>query len=278
MNNNMSEQTTSQQQEIQRYNVLGVGISAINIPIALDLLSHWIEQRQQVYVCVRDVHGVMLCQRDPHLRQIHDNADLVTPDGMPIVWMSRFHGLNWVDRVYGPDLMRLFTHYSVQRGYRHYFYGGNPGVPEELAERLQRQSPGLQIAGLYSPPFRPLTPVEDEAIVQAINAACPDIVWVGLSTPKQELWIWEHRERLEAPILIGVGAAFDFLSGRKRQAPYWMQRRGLEWVFRLVTEPRRLWKRYLINNPLFIVLVIQQILGHRYYQVERWKQGAQTNR
>jgi bacterial polymer biosynthesis proteins, WecB/TagA/CpsF family len=142
------------------------------------------------------------------------------------------------------------------------------GVPEQLASVLQKRFPGLQVAGTFSPPFRSLTADEDDRIVQMINAAAPDIVWVGLSTPKQERWMAGHRERLTAPVLIGVGAAFDFLTGRKPQAPRWMQRAGLEWLFRLLTEPRRLWRRYLINNPLFVALVVLQALGVRRYGLE----------
>jgi N-acetylglucosaminyldiphosphoundecaprenol N-acetyl-beta-D-mannosaminyltransferase len=144
-------------------------------------------------------------------------------------------------------------------------YGGAEGVPERLANRLKQRYPELQIVGSYSPPFRPLTDEEDEQIVQTINATDPDIVWIGLSTPKQERWMAKHLGRLTAPVLIGVGAAFDFHSGLKNQAPRWMQRRGLEWLFRLASEPRRLWRRYLVNNPLFVLKVLQQALGLKHY-------------
>jgi len=210
----------------------------------------------------------MESQRDEELRRIHNRAGLVTPDGMPLVWLSRLQSFHHVERVYGPDLMLALCERSVAKGYRHFFYGGAEGVPEQLASVLQKRFPGLQVAGTFSPPFRPLTADEDDRIVQMINAAAPDIVWVGLSTPKQERWMAGHRERLTAPVLIGVGAAFDFLTGRKPQAPRWMQRAGLEWLFRLLTEPRRLWRRYLINNPLFVALVVLQALGVRRYGLE----------
>ena len=171
---------------------------------------------------------------------------------MPLVWLSRARGFGYVNRVYGPDLMLALCERSLSKGYRHFLYGGAPGVPEKLAENLKRRFPGLDVVGTYSPPFRPLTHEEDERVVRMINEAGPDIVWVGLSTPKQERWMAGHIGRLEAPVLIGVGAAFDFHSGVKRQAPRWMQRSGLEWLFRLLTEPRRLWRRYLIYNSLFV--------------------------
>ncbi len=253
--------------EPERVNVLGVGVSAINMPMALEIIAGWIARREPRYVCVTGVHGVMESQRDEDLRRIHNRAGIVAPDGMPLVWLSRLRGFRHVERVYGPDLMLAVCEYSVSRGYRHFFYGGVEGVADRLAAALQKRFPGLQVVGTYSPPFRPLTPEEDEQVVGIINAGDPDIVWVGLSTPKQERWMVEHRDRLRAPVLIGVGAAFDFLSGRKPQAPRWMQRSGLEWLFRLLTEPRRLWRRYLINNPLFVALVLLQLTGLRRYSL-----------
>lgn len=248
-----------------RVNILGVGVSAINMATALEIIEGWIARRESHYVCVTGVHGVMESQRDESLRRIHNQAGLVTPDGMPLVWLSRLRGFHQVDRVYGPDLMLALCERSVDLGYRHFFYGGAEGVPEQLAAVLQGRFPGLRVVGTYSPPFRPLTPEEDREMVRMINGANPDIVWVGLSTPKQERWMAEHVGRLTAPVLIGVGAAFDFHPGRKPQAPRWMQRAGLEWLFRLLTEPRRLWRRYLINNPLFIALVVLEMLGLRRY-------------
>ncbi len=254
-------------EEPARVNILGVGVSAINMTMALQIIEGWVAHRESHYVCVTGVHGVMESQRDESLRQIHNQAGLVTPDGMPLVWLSRFKGFRYVDRVYGPDLMLALCEHSVEEGYRHFFYGGAEGVPEQLAAVLQKRFPDLQVVGTFSPPFRPLTPHEDEQITRMINMSNPDIVWVGLGSPKQEYWMADHRARLTAPVLIGVGAAFDFLTGRKLQAPRWMQRAGLEWLFRLLTEPRRLWRRYLINNPLFVALVVLQALGLRRYSL-----------
>lgn len=244
---------------IPRVDVLGVQVSAINMDQALDVMDHWITTGARHYVCVTGVHGVMESRRDDALRQIHNEAGLVTPDGMPIVWWSRAAGWRHVGRVYGPDLLLACCERSVTTGYRHFFYGGGEGVAELLARRLRKRFAGLVVAGTCTPPFRPLTPEEDEDIVRRINDAAPDIVWVGLSTPKQEAWMAEHLGRLNASVLIGVGAAFDFHAGLKRQAPRWIQHSGLEWLFRLCTEPRRLWKRYLSNNPAFVWLAVQEL-------------------
>ncbi len=248
-----------------RVDVLGVGVSALDVPTALAVIDGWVGRGEHQYVCVSGVHGMMESLRDPTLRAVHNAAGLVTPDGMPLVWLSRLAGHGQVTRVYGPDLMLAYCEYGIARGRRHYFYGGNDGVPELLAERLRARFPGLQVVGTYSPPFRSLTPEEDAEVVRRINDTAPDVVWVGLSTPKQERWMATHRAALRAPVLVGVGAAFDFNAGLKRQAPRWMQRAGLEWAFRLATEPRRLGRRYLVNNPLFVWHVAMQLLGVRRY-------------
>jgi N-acetylglucosaminyldiphosphoundecaprenol N-acetyl-beta-D-mannosaminyltransferase len=250
-----------------RANILGVGVSAIDMSEAVRIIGDWIATGERHYVCVTGVHGVMESQRDETLRHVHNSAGLVTPDGMPLVWLSRSQGHRRVERVYGPDLMLTCCDISISKGYRHFLYGGAEGVPELLAERLCRRFPGLRITGCYSPPFRDLTAEEQDSIADRINKAAPDIVWVGLSTPKQERWMYQHRPRLDAPVLIGVGAAFDFHAGLKRQAPRWMRRSGLEWSFRLLTEPRRLWRRYLTNNPLFVANVLLQATGLARYEL-----------
>jgi N-acetylglucosaminyldiphosphoundecaprenol N-acetyl-beta-D-mannosaminyltransferase len=263
----MSQQTAPQHATppfIERSNVLGVGVSALTMKLAVQTIDYWIAQRQPNYICINTVNGIMECQRDEHLRRIHNAAGLVTPDGMPLVWLSHLHGYRWVERVYGPDLLLAMCKHSQATGYRHYFYGGAEGSAELLAVRLRERFPGLQVADAHSRPFPPLTPEQDEALVQRINASGADIVWVGLGTPRQERWMSEHVGRLAAPVLVGVGAAFDFHAGLKRQAPRWMQRNGLEWLFRLASEPRRLARRYLLYNPLFVWLVLQQALGRQY--------------
>ncbi|MBW3660431.1 MAG: WecB/TagA/CpsF family glycosyltransferase [Gemmatimonadetes bacterium] len=253
---------------VPRANVLGVGVSAIDMTDALSRIEEWIDRRTPHYVTVTGVHGVMESQRDEELRRIHNAAGLVTPDGMPLVWLSRLSGFHDVRRVYGPDLMLECCARSVERGWKHFLYGGAEGVPELLAERLRERFPGIDIVGAYSPPFRPLTDEEDERIVETIDRSEADIVWVGLGTPKQERWMSDHVGRFSASVLVGVGAAFDFHAGLKRQAPAWIQRAGLEWLFRLLSEPRRLWRRYCINNPLFIGAVLLQQIGVRRYDLE----------
>lgn len=235
-----------------RVDVLGVRISAVSMDMAVAQIADWIQRRDQHYVCVTGVHGVMESQRDPELLRIHNASGLTTPDGVPMVWAGRRAGAGWMTRVYGPDLMLRMCELAAARGWSSYFYGGRDGTPARLADRLGARFPGLPVAGLASPPYRPLTAAEDSAEVAAINAAAPDIVWVGLSTPKQERWMAAHIARLRAPVLIGVGAAFDIHAGLLPQAPPWMQRSGLEWSYRLAREPRRLWRRYLRNNPAFV--------------------------
>lgn len=248
----------SQGEGIPRVDVLGVGISVVDLASAVDEITRWIEADERQYVCVTGVHGVMESQRDGELRRIHDASGLTTPDGMPMVWAGHRAGASTMSRVYGPDLMLALCERAAQRGWRSYFYGGRPGTAELLAARLSSRFQGLVVAGLSSPPFRPLTAAEDEATIKDINDARPDLVWVGLSTPKQERWMAAHVGRLSAPALLGVGAAFDIHAGTLPQAPRWMQQRGLEWLYRLWREPRRLWRRYLANNPRFVVAILRR--------------------
>jgi N-acetylglucosaminyldiphosphoundecaprenol N-acetyl-beta-D-mannosaminyltransferase len=175
-----------------------------------------------------------------------------------MVWAGRRAGARWMERVYGPDLMLAICQRAAERGWTSYFYGGKNGIPERLAERLTARYPGLRVVGTMSPPFRSLTPEEDDAAVARINAAAPDLLWVGLSTPKQERWMAGHVGRVRAPVLVGVGAAFDIHAGTLRQAPPWMRKRGLEWFYRLYREPRRLAKRYLSNNPRFVLAIVRR--------------------
>jgi N-acetylglucosaminyldiphosphoundecaprenol N-acetyl-beta-D-mannosaminyltransferase len=245
--------------------VLGVGISAINLDSAVAAVEHALEAKARGYVCVTGVHGVTEARSDPAFRQILNGAFLNTPDGMPMVWMGRWQGFRQMSRVYGPDLMLRLCELSARRGFTHFFYGGAPGVAEDLKSRLEQRFPGLKVAGTFCPPFRPLTADEERALIQQVARLRPDLFWVGLSTPKQEKFMAQYWQKLEATLFFGVGAAFDFHAGRVRQAPRWMQRSGLEWLFRLGCEPRRLWKRYLKNNPLFIVRAGAQLTGLKRY-------------
>ena len=264
----MRASLTSDVADQTKVNVLGVGVSAINMTDAIRAIDRWIACRDARYVCVTGVHGVIESQRDPDLRRIHNAAGLVTPDGMPLVWLLKQGGYHHASRVYGPDLMlALFAHSSDGR-WRHFFYGSSDPVLTQLQRIMAARFPGARIVGSFSPPYRPVTKAEDEHIVRMINDSSADVVWVGLSTPKQERWMAEHRTRLSAPVLIGVGAAFDIHAGMLRQAPRFIQRSGFEWLFRLIMEPRRLWKRYLRNNPEFVLRILQHSLGMKRYKVD----------
>ena len=245
--------------EIERVNVLGVGISVLDQEKAREFLFDTVRQGRRGYVTVTGVHGVSEAQSDDSLRDIFDRALLVTPDGMPMVWMGRLQGHSSIKRVYGPDLMLNLCEHSVGAGFTHFLYGGVPGIAEELQRNLERRFPGIKIVGTYTPPFRRLNDKELGDLQQQVRWSRPDFFWVGLSTPKQERFMAQHLSILpEVKIFIGVGAAFDLVSGRIRQAPLWMQRSGLEWFFRLLQEPRRLAWRYLANNPRFVFLVLRQ--------------------
>lgn len=245
----------------RRVEILGVSVSAVTMAEAIETVEGWIARGSREFVCITGAHGVIESQYDPDLKAIHARAGLVTPDGMPLVWMARRLGHHKTERVYGPDLMERLTEVSSRKGYRQYYFGGGDGLAERLRDKLIARFPGLTVAGTFTPPFRTATPEEDEAIVRMINEAKPDILWVGLSTPKQERWMASHVERLDVPVMVGVGAAFDFLAGSKRQAPSWMQRRGLEWLFRLLSEPKRLWRRYARIVPEFLVRAAFQLYG-----------------
>lgn len=241
--------------------VLGVPVSTINMPQAIDTVLAWIAQEQAQYICVRDVHGVMRAQEDADLLKIHDHAGLVTPDGMPLVWLARWRGHAHVSRVCGADLVAELCAASVERGIGHYFYGGKPGVAERMAATLVARFPGLKVVGMGTPPFGAISAEEDEAATAAIAEAKPGVVWVGLSTPKQEYWMRDHVARIPGATLVGVGAAFDFYAGDVKRAPVWMHRSGLEWLHRLASEPRRLWRRYLVLAPKFVLMVARRRLG-----------------
>jgi N-acetylglucosaminyldiphosphoundecaprenol N-acetyl-beta-D-mannosaminyltransferase len=248
-----------------RVNVLGVGISVLSLDLAVKEVLSAASSGKRGYICVTGVHGVSEAQADSQFKSILNESFLTTPDGMPMVWMGRIRGHSGMTRVYGPDLMLEVFRGSASKGLTHYFYGSAPGVAAELKDRMERQFPGAKVVGTMSPPFRALATDEEEALAREVASLSPDIFWVGLSTPKQERFMAEHWRKLAATLFIGVGAAFDFHTGRVRQAPRWMQGLGLEWLFRLGCEPRRLWKRYLKNNPLFVIRALGQLSGLRRY-------------
>ncbi len=241
--------------------VLGLHISAVTMGSTIAVIEGWIAEDAREYVCICTVHGVMEAKRNPRLQAKMNEAGLRTPDGMPLVWLSKLAGHHEVERVYGPDVMLALCAQSAKSAHRHFFYGGMPGVAEELSTRLKARFPKLEVAGLLTPSMLQVEEIASVETIQRINEANADIVWVGLSTPKQDWWVANHRSLLNAPVLIAVGAAFDFHSGRVRQAPTWMQRSGLEWLFRVSQDPRRLWSRYAVFNTLFLWELIKAGFG-----------------
>jgi N-acetylglucosaminyldiphosphoundecaprenol N-acetyl-beta-D-mannosaminyltransferase len=243
--------------------ILGVPLAITDYDRTLDWIDRAVADRRRGYVCVAAVHTVMACREDPELRAAVLSADFTVPDGQPLVWALNALGHDLPDRVYGPELMDRACARAARTGTRHYLYGGrNQGALAELARTLRLRHPGLKVVGGHCPPFRPLSDAEEDALADEINRSGADVVWVGIGVPKQEKWMARMRDRLDAPVLVGVGAAFDFHAGLVPQAPDALQRLGLEWAFRLLQEPRRLWRRYLRYNPRFVTGFMRQYLRH----------------
>ncbi len=244
--------------------VLGMPLALTTYDGARDWIDATVAAGERGYICVAAVHTVMACQEDPELRAAVEGASFTVPDGQPLVWALNALGHSLPDRVYGPELMDRMCAHAARTGLRFYLYGGrNQGGLAQLARNLRLRHPGLRIVGGYSPPFRPQTEAEEARVAAEINRSGADVVWVGIGVPKQEKWMARMREQLDAPVLVGVGAAFDFHAGLIPQAPDRLQRVGLEWVFRLLQEPRRLWRRYLHYNPRFVAGFVRQYLVHR---------------
>ncbi len=248
--------------------VVSAGISKTSYSEVVDLCESWALERRSGavhsahYICVVSVHGIMLAHDDPGFAEILDGADIATPDGMPVVWALQSFGARGQHRVYGPTLMLGICRRAAKSGLRIFLYGGREATMPVLAANLRDRFPNLVIAGSYSPPFRRLTDIEEQQVVNVIRESDADIVFVGIGTPKQESWMYQHRACFPGVTLIGVGAAFDFHAGHTRQAPVWMQQAGLEWLFRLMTEPARLWRRYLLITPRFLPLwAVQRFRG-----------------
>jgi N-acetylglucosaminyldiphosphoundecaprenol N-acetyl-beta-D-mannosaminyltransferase len=233
-------------------NVLGIAINAISLDRAASTIVDMARQEKRSTVAVAAVHSVVDAQDMPEAKSAMKNATLCVPDGVPLVWLLRLNGFTDVSRVFGPDLMLETSRLMGLNRMSAYYFGGREGVADDLARRLEDDYAGLRTAGTCSPPFREMTEAEKDRIADTINAAGPDVVWIGLGSPKQERWMAEFRTRLKAPVIIGIGAAFDYNTGRLTRAPRWMQKCALEWLYRLIQEPRRLWRRYLRNNPLFL--------------------------
>jgi N-acetylglucosaminyldiphosphoundecaprenol N-acetyl-beta-D-mannosaminyltransferase len=240
--------------------ILGSFMDACDWPDVLAIVRKWAVARESRYVCICNVHSVVTASSDHRFRDVLNQADLATPDGAPVAWMLRRLGFKRQQRINGPDLMWRYCAQAQGARESIFLYGGSPETLERLEKRLKQAFPALTIAGSYSPPYRPLTDAEDQEVVRRINASGAGVVWVSLGCPKQEIWMADHRGRIST-VMIGVGAAFDYHAHTIRRAPLWMQRGGLEWLHRLCSEPRRLWKRYLITNTLFVVGATRQLLG-----------------
>lgn len=254
---------------VERCNILGVGVHALTIPLALECIGKAITDRTKGYICATPVHSIMLALDDSRYRRVLNQAFLCTPDGMPLVWVGRWDGHRAMERVYGPDLMRAVFAASANNGWRHYLYGSNAATLDALETRLLTAYPGVTIVGKHSPPYRPLTTSELKGLQDDVAACSPDFFWVGLGAPKQDFFMADHLSSLDTTIMIGVGAAFDFLSGGIKESPAWIRRMGLQWLHRLLTEPTRLWKRYLINNPRFVVHVLAQKMKLTLHPIPR---------
>lgn len=248
----------------KKFLILGVKISIINMDDASFCIEDAILKRGKIYICVCPVSTIIECKKNLKVLSSVNSADLATPDGMAVVWIGGMRGHKTIRRVYGPELMQRICEISAKKGYRNYLFGSSQDVLEKLNVRLNKAYPGLSISGSFSPPFRKLSKEEDDKIVSDINSSGSDIVWIGLGSPKQDLWMYEHRGRINAPVIVGVGAAFDFLAGTKLQAPSWIRNNGFEWLFRLITEPRRLWRRYLLDYPAFVYYLLLDLISGVY--------------
>lgn len=245
-------------------NVLGMKIDMVQIPDVLKAMDNWIVNKSYSnYIVVSNAYDMVTNYKDDKIKKAANNSSLTVPDGISLVLLARLCGYPLRKRVYGPDLTLEFLKIAQDKGYSNFFYGATQETLDLLNKKLKEKFPRLSITGSYSPPFRELSHKEKEKIVNIINDASPDVLWVGLGTPKQQLWMSEHKDKIKVPVMVGVGAAFDFLSGAKKQAPKWMRENGFEWLFRLITEPKRLWKRYILGNPIFIYLVCKEFISGR---------------
>jgi N-acetylglucosaminyldiphosphoundecaprenol N-acetyl-beta-D-mannosaminyltransferase len=255
-------------------NVLGIGVHAVDMEESVARIHLALKQKRKGYICLAGVHGIMEARRDPELRSIFANAYLSAPDGMPTVWMGHLQGLPHIQRVFGPDLMLEIIGRKEFAGYKHFLCGGAPGVAECLRTEMLRRFPGVTIAGTYAPPFRPMTAEEERELVEQTRRLKPDIIWVGLSTPKQERFMLRYLHMLDTKLMVGVGAAFLYHTGAIQDSPAWVKRSGLQWLHRLLQEPSRLWRRYLLNVPLFLFHAGLQLTGLRKYNLNHLHCGV----
>jgi N-acetylglucosaminyldiphosphoundecaprenol N-acetyl-beta-D-mannosaminyltransferase len=260
----VSDRSLPSPREIRTRKILGIPIAMTDYDRAMDVMDGMIARGERGYVCAVAVHAVMVAESDAEMRAALLGSTLTVPDGMPLVWAANLMGENLPNRVYGPELMRRYNERCRDRGHRVWLYGGrDQGSLAQLALNMHHENPGIRVVGGYSPPFRALTTAEEDEIARQINAAKPDVLWVGIGVPKQEKWMARMRDRLDVPVMSAVGAAFDFHAGRISQAPPWMQKRGLEWTYRIAQEPRRLLPRYLYYNPRFMGAFGRQLARER---------------
>jgi len=248
--------------------VLGSEVDILDLEEAVSVVAGWIEARQAGcrQVVVTGAHGLWEAHCDPQFKKMVNSAALWLPDGIAPVWIARLRGMRPAVRIPGAEFMEAFLAKADMAGYRSFFFGDTEETLARLSHRLQERYPGHQVVGILSPPFHALSPEEDETHVRTINAAKPDVLWVGLGTPKQDRWIYEHLDRLDVPVAVGVGAAFRFLTGQVRRAPDWIGRMGLEWAYRLAKEPRKCWRRCLVQGPQFVAHVLLELAGVTRYE------------
>ena len=249
--------------------ILGVPVSRVTVSGAIGTIEKWLAGAESHYVCACDVHSLMRAQDDPDHMAALRGAGMVTPDGQPLVWTARSRGIPDIDRVCGPDLLPQVCRYSLSQGWTHYFYGGAEGVAGDLSRRLAADYPGINIAGTECPPFSPLSLAEQDTTIARIRASRANILWVGLGCPKQEKWMLANRDKLPGVVMIGIGAAFDFHTNRVERAPVWMREHGLEWLHRLASEPNRLWRRYLVLAPRFLIASLAETAALRMHKSVR---------
>jgi N-acetylglucosaminyldiphosphoundecaprenol N-acetyl-beta-D-mannosaminyltransferase len=255
--------STTADLDVNRFRVRGIDIAAIDVALATNLVEELATTGQGAYVTVTGAHGIVESVYSEQVRKAHEQAALVLPDGMPLVWLGRLLGFKTIDRVYGPDLMASVFSRREIRELRHFFYGSTPGVIDKLASIIRARCGEFNLIGTHCPPVRPVGFDEDEDVITHIRQLRPQIVWVGLSTPKQELWLLKHMQKIGSGVGIGVGAAFDLVSGTTQQAPRWIQRSGFEWLFRLLVEPKRLFTRYFFVVPRFLFYMLEALLTRR---------------
>ncbi len=250
--------------------ILGTRVDMVQIPDIIRYMEAWINGNNlHHYIVVSNADSVVRSRFSSEMKRAVNNSSLSIPDGFPLVLLGRLNGHHLAQRAYGPDLTSNFLTTTENKGYTHFFYGATEDTLNKLLKNIKNRFPRLKISGFYAPPFRKLTLAEDAEVVKMINRISPSVLWVGIGCPKQEIWMYEHKDKLNVPVMVGIGAAFDYLAGTKLQAPQWIRNNGFEWLFRLITEPRRLWRRYLINNCIFLYYIAKEMISKNVYPYKK---------